>query len=175
MRSLWSSTNRWLTWFHRWAGVVLCLLFAVWFASGAILHFVGFPSLSEGDQREGREAIDLSRVSISPRDAFALAPLANDLRLLSVAGRPMYVAEQPEGTWLRIAGDTGEVLPTFSIVVAATVAERFSGSPVAGVSGPMEYDQWIVHQRFDPYRPFYRVRMKDDAKTDLYVSARTGE
>jgi hypothetical protein len=175
MSTLWSSTNRWLTWFHRWAGVVLCLLFAVWFASGAILHFVGFPSLSEGDQREGREAIDLSRVSISPRDAFALAPLANDLRLLSVAGRPMYVAEQPEGTWLRIAGDTGEVLPTFSIVVAATVAERFSGSPVAGVSGPMEYDQWIVHQRFDPYRPFYRVRMKDDAKTDLYVSARTGE
>ena len=39
----------------------------------------------------------------------------------------------------------------------------------------MEYDQWIVHQRFDPYRPFYRVRLNDDATTDLYVSARTGE
>jgi len=66
-------------------------------------------------------------------------------------------------------------LPPFSAVTAATVAERFSRTSTVGVSGPMEYDQWIVHQRFDPYRPFYRVRLNDDARTDLYVSARTGE
>jgi uncharacterized iron-regulated membrane protein len=94
---------------------------------------------------------------------------------VSVAGRPVYVAEQPTGASLRIAGDTGDVLPAFSAAVATTVAERFSRASTAGVSGPMEYDQWIVHQRFDPYRPFYRVRLHDDAKTDLYISARTGE
>jgi uncharacterized iron-regulated membrane protein len=175
MSTFWSSTNRWLTWFHRWAGVVLCLLFAIWFASGAVLHFVTFPSLSRDDQHAGSETIDLSRVFIDPNDALIRAPLANDLRLLSVAGRPVYVAEQPKGIWLRIAGDTGEVLPPFSAAVAATVAERFSRASTVGVSGPMEYDQWIVHQRFDPYRPFYRVRLNDDARTDLYVSARTGE
>jgi uncharacterized iron-regulated membrane protein len=175
MSTLWSSANRWLTWFHRWAGVVLCLLFAVWFASGAVLHFVTFPSLSRGDQHAGGEAIDLSRVFLDPSDALARAPLANDLRLLGVAGRPVYVAEQPKGVWLRIAGDTGEALPPFSAAVAAAVAERFSRASAARVSGPIEYDQWIVHQRFDPYRPFYRVRLNDDANTDLYVSARTGE
>jgi uncharacterized iron-regulated membrane protein len=175
MSTLWSSANRWLTWFHRWAGVVLCLLFAMWFASGAVLHFVTFPSLSRGDQHAGSEAIDLSRVFLDPSDALARAPLANDLRLLSVAGQPVYVAEQPKGAWLRIAGDTGEVLPPFSAAVAATVAERFSRASAARVSGPIEYDQWIVHQRFDPYRPFYRVRLNDGARTDLYVSARTGE
>ena len=147
----------------------------MWFASGAVLHFVTFPSLSRADQHAGSEAIDLSRVFLDPSDALARAPLANDLRLLSVAGQPVYVAEQPKGTWLRIAGDTGEVLPPFSAAVAATVAERFSRASAARVSGPIEYDQWIVHQRFDPYRPFYRVRLNDDANTDLYVSARTGE
>src|SRR6202790_1632275 len=126
MSTLWSSANRWLTWFHRWAGVVLCLLFAMWFASGAVLHFVGFPSLSRGDHHAGSEAIDLSRVFINPSDALARAPLAIDLRLVSVAGRPVYVAEQPKGTWLRIAGDTGEVLPPFSAAGAATGGERFS-------------------------------------------------
>src|ERR1700730_14437700 len=170
MSTLWSSANRWLTWFHRWAGVVLCLLFAMWFSSGAVLHFVGFPSLSRGDQHAGSEAIDLSRVIIAPSDALTRAPLTNDLRLVSVVGRPVYVAEQPKGTWLRIAGDTGEVLPPVSTVMAATVAERFSHASAAGVSGPIEYDQWIVHQRFDPYRPFYRVRLNDDARTELYVS-----
>src|ERR1700675_3282626 len=175
MSTLWSGANRWLTWFHRWAGVVLCLLFAIWFASGVVLHFVSFPSLSRGDQHAGSEAIDLSQVFIDPSDALARAPLANDLRLLSVAGRPVYITEQPKGAWLRIAGVTGEGLPLFSASVATTVAERFSRAPSVSVSGPMEYDQWIVHQRFDPYRPFYRVRLNDDARTDLYVSARPGE
>lgn len=43
------------------------------------------------------------------------------------------------------------------------------------VDGPIEYDQWIVHQRFDTYRPYYRVHFKDTDKTVLYVSERTGE
>jgi hypothetical protein len=175
MSTLWSSANRWLTWFHRWAGVVLCLLFAAWFASGAVLHFVSFPSLSRSDQRAGSEVIDLSQVFIDPSGALARVPQASDLRLLSVAGRPVYVAEQPEAGWVSVAGDTGEVLPLFPAAVATTVAERFSRSPAVSVSAPMDYDQWIVHQRFDPYRPFYRVRLRDDARTDLYVSARTGE
>src|SRR5258708_24857242 len=123
MSTLWSSANRWLTWFHRWAGVVLCLLFAMWFASGAVLHFVTFPSLSRADQHAGSEAIDLSRVFIDSSGALTRTPLATDLRLLSVAGRPVYIAEQAKGAWQRIAGDTGEVLPPFSADVAATVAE----------------------------------------------------
>jgi hypothetical protein len=175
MSMLWSGANRWLTWFHRWAGVVLCLLFAVWFASGAVLHFVSFPSLSRIDQRAGSEAIDLSRVFIDPSSALARVPQANDLRLLSVAGRPVYVAKQPNGAWVSVAADTGDVLTLFPAAAARTVAERFSRSPAVSVSGPMDYDQWIVHQRFDPHRPFYRVRLNDDARTDLYVSARTGE
>src|SRR5260221_294667 len=60
MSRLGSSTNRWLTWFHRWAGVVLCLFFAMWFASGAGLHFVGFPSLPNSEQRASSEQIGLN-------------------------------------------------------------------------------------------------------------------
>src|ERR1700721_648823 len=106
MSTLWSSANRWLTWFHRWAGVVLCLLFAVWFASGAVLHFVSFPSLSRSDQRAGGEAIDLSRVLMAPEGALARGPPPNDLRLQSVAGRPVYIAKQPDGLWVSVAADT---------------------------------------------------------------------
>jgi hypothetical protein len=175
MSTLWSRANRWLTWFHRWAGVVLCLLFAVWFASGAVLHFVSFPSLSRDDQRAGSEAIDLSRVLTDPRGALERVPQASDLRLLSVAGRPIYVAKQTDGTWVSIAADTGDRLPLFPAAAATAAAERFSRSSAVRTSDPIEYDQWIVHQRFDPYRPFYRVRLNDDAETDLYVSARTGE
>jgi hypothetical protein len=85
------------------------------------------------------------------------------------------LAQDATGTWASIAGDTGEVLPLRSGLIATTVAERFARIPAAGVSGPLAYDQWIVHQHFDPFRPFYRVHLNDSEGTDLYVSARTGE
>jgi uncharacterized membrane protein len=175
MQALWSSVNRWLTWFHRWAGVALCLLFAIWFASGAVLHFVSFPSLSTADRHAGSEAIDMAQLRIDPSDALAKVPAATDLRLVSVAGRPVYLAQGATGTWASIAGDTGDVLTLGSARVATTVAQRFAGIPAAAVSGPLDYDQWIVHQHFDPFRPFYRVHLNDSEETDLYVSARTGE
>jgi PepSY-associated TM region len=175
MQALWSSVNRWLTWFHRWAGVALCLLFAIWFASGAVLHFVSFPALSVAERHAGSEPIDMARLRVEPSDALAKVPAATDLRLVSVAGRPVYLAQGVTGAWAGIAGDDGEVLPLVSVGIATTVAERFAGIPSAGVSGPFAYDQWIVHQHFDAFRPFYRVHLNDREGTDLYVSARTGE
>lgn len=175
MQALWSRVNRWLTWFHRWAGVALCLLFAIWFASGAVLHFVSFPSLSAADRHADSEPIDMVRLQTEPGAALAKVPAATDLRLVSVAGRPVYLAQGPEGAWTSIAGDTGEILPFATANTAATIAERFSGAPIASTSGPLEYDQWIVHQHFDSFRPFYRVQVNDGEGTELYVSARTGE
>jgi hypothetical protein len=121
--------------------VALCLLFAIWFASGAVLHFVSFPSLSAADRHAGSEPIDMARLRIDPSDALAKVPAATDLRLVSVAGRPVYLAQDATGTWASIAGDTCEVLPLESGLIATTVAERFAGIPAAGVSAPLAYDQ----------------------------------
>lgn len=175
MGSLWSRCNRWLTWFHRWAGVVLCLLFAMWFASGAVLHFVPFPSLSLGEQHANSEPIDVSRVSITPAEAVGRMAGANELRLLSVAGQPIYALPSPDHVWVSIAANTGEPLALISSTTAKAAAEHFGHTTANAVDGPLDYDQWIVHQHFDPYRPLYRVRLSDSAATDLYVSTRTGE
>jgi hypothetical protein len=155
--------------------VVLCLFFAMWFASGAVLHFVGFPSLPNREQRAASEPIELSRIHISPRDALVRVPHASELRLVSVAGRPVYAAKPAGGAWQSVAADTGELLPSVSAAVAREVAEKFGRTASAEASGPLEYDQWIVHQRFDTYRPFFRVRLIDADRTELYVSSRTGE
>jgi uncharacterized iron-regulated membrane protein len=190
MRALWPGVNRWLTWFHRWAGVVLSLLFALWFASGAVLHFVGFPSLSATDRFAHSETIDLARLEVAPAAALARAEAVagmrpvDGVRLVSVAGTPTYivsVAGTPKSLMssgeseIAVAGDTGQVTRRFSAATAGIVATRFGDAAVAGIAGPLDYDQWIVHQQFDPYRPLFRVRLDDPERTDLYVSARTGE
>jgi uncharacterized iron-regulated membrane protein len=178
--ALWPRVNRWLTWFHRWAGVILSLLFAIWFASGAVLHFVGFPALTPSQHLAGSETIDFRQLRVAPEAALERASaagrvrFADGLRLISVAERPIYIVSSG-GTEVAIAGDTGEVIPAFSARTAGAVAAQFGHGAVAGIAGPMSYDQWVVHQQFDPYRPFFRVRLRDAQHTDLYVSARTGE
>jgi uncharacterized iron-regulated membrane protein len=74
-----------------------------------------------------------------------------------------------------VGADTGEPIASVSAALAKAVAEQFGHAKAHSIDGPLDYDQWIVHQHFDPYRPLYRVRLNDSSATDLYVSTRTGE
>ena len=38
---------------HRWLGIVLGPLFAMWFATGIVMHFVPYPQLSESERVSG--------------------------------------------------------------------------------------------------------------------------
>lgn len=38
---------------HRWLGIAFCLVFAMWFATGIVMHFVPFPSLTEAERFAG--------------------------------------------------------------------------------------------------------------------------
>ena len=41
---------------HRWLGVAFGLLFAMWFVTGIVMHFVPFPALTETERVEGLAA-----------------------------------------------------------------------------------------------------------------------
>lgn len=163
-----------LVWFHRWLGIATCLVFAAWFASGAILLFQPFPSLGKAEAGKMAAPIAAEAVRISPAQALALAGAdAGSLRLVQRAGAPAYLAQMPGGP-VAIDARTGARLGPIAASGAASIVEaaRFRAAHVAG---PFGYDQWIVHNQFDPLRPFYRVDLGDRAGTALYVSAVTGE
>lgn len=163
-----------LVWFHRWLGVATCLIFAAWFASGAILLFEPFPSLGKADAHRMAAPIAAGEVRIGPAQALALADAGADgLRLVQRAGAPAYLAQVDAGT-VALDARTGARLGLLTPVEAGAIVAR-AGFPVARVEGPFGYDQWIVHNQFDPLRPLYRVALGDDAGTALYVSAVTGE
>lgn len=163
--------------FHRWIGVALCLFFAMWFATGAVMIYVPYPFLGDGVRIARDAGIAAAEVTVSPAQALAASGVAalGRLRLLEVNGRAVYVLNPARGAQIMVSATTGQVLPGIDASSARAIAEAFSGSPVASVAGPVEYDQWMVHHRFDRYRPFYRVTLADEAGTDLYVSGRSGE
>jgi len=61
---------RFLATLHRWWGVAFCLLFAMWFASGIVMHFVPFPARSEQAAPPG---IDASRAEQIDYDQWTVA------------------------------------------------------------------------------------------------------
>jgi hypothetical protein len=66
--------KRWLYLTHRWVGIVTCLLFAMWFASGLVMIYVPYPSLSPAQKLAGAQAIDWRAVDVPPPVSPTHAP-----------------------------------------------------------------------------------------------------
>jgi PepSY-associated TM region len=87
-----------LTWLHRWCGVVFCLLFAMWFASGIVMHFVPFPARSEGplapgvDVQAAAETVDYDQWTVAGDFDFD-RPLRRII-LNDQAGTEIYVSSR---------------------------------------------------------------------------------
>ena len=161
---------------HRWLGIVMCLFFAIWFATGTVMMYVPFPSLGEGDRIAASQAVDLKALQVSPSEALSMASgaLVERLTLVSVLGSPRYVMKLADGRVLAVSS-SHELAEPLDAAAARAVAKRFAARPVAAITGPFDHDQWVVHQRFDSVRPFFRAEVEDTAGTELYVSALSGE
>jgi hypothetical protein len=166
---------------HRWLGVAFCLLFAMWFASGIVMHFVPFPEFSEADRFAGLLPVDLASVAHGPSDAIAASGKkgVERLRLIQRSDGPVYLIPAFSGIGAVHADDLSDAAvhsPQLALTIAIDYARlRRWDSAKAEVEGPIPYDQWTVSGKFDRYRPLYRVALNDGRSAELYVSVMTGE
>jgi hypothetical protein len=166
---------------HRWLGVAFCLLFAMWFASGIVMHFVPFPAFAEADRVAGLAPIDLARVGHGPAEALRSSGIADAarIRLIQRSDGPVYLVSGSTRTAALHAADLSDAAvhsQRLALAIAAEyAAHRQWDASAAEIFGPAAYDQWTVPNGFDRYRPLYRVALNDGPGTELYVSAITGE
>ena len=163
--------------FHRWIGIFLCLFFAMWFGTGVVMMYVPYPFLGDGARISKGPPIDAAQVTVSPTEALAASGVTAParVRLLGSIGGADYVIDPGRGPQVVVSASTGQPVTGIGPDAARAIAVGFAKLPVASVSPPMDYDQWMVHHRFDRYRPFYKVSLDDPAATELYVSQRSGE
>jgi PepSY-associated TM region len=166
---------------HRWLGVACCLLIAMWFASGIVMHFVPFPSLTEVERFVGRVPIDPASVEHSPAEAIAASGIGKVTRvqLLQRSDGAVYLIADDTHLAARRAADLSDATvrsPQLALAIATDHARR-RGWSVAAASVAAEFhdDQWTVTGNFDRHRPLYRVALNDKLGTELYVSSATGE
>lgn len=166
---------------HRWLGIAFCLLFAMWFATGIVMHFVPFPSLSEAERFAGLAPIDIARVTIGPVDAVQASGIANveRIRLIQRSDGPTYVvlgSSMLRAVRASDGADAPATSPEIALAAARDHANRRGlDAPRASVVQLANYDQWTVPNGFDRHRPLFRVALDDIRGTQVYVSSVTGE
>ena len=159
-------------------GITTCLLFAMWFGSGVVMMYVGFPHLTAVERFKGLTPLDLRTAGVLPAQALAVAGIdrwPRELRLEMVLGRPAYIVQPWEGPWYTVFTDDGSVLHGVEPARAVAAAQHFSGVSRLRYLGLIEWDQWTVPNALNPYRPLHRIALEDAAGTEVYLSDRTGE
>src|ERR1044072_2418728 len=96
---------------HRWVGIVLTIVFVIWFFSGIVFVYVGMPTLPAEERLRRMEPLDLTKVQLTPSAAAARAGLESPsrVRIAMHEGRPVYRV-QSRTDWRMIYADTGTVL-----------------------------------------------------------------
>ena len=184
--------KRWLFLTHRWLGVVVCVFFAMWFVSGVVMMYVGYPKLTEAERLQHLPRLDVSAPLLAPWQALDAAGIPGPLQELRLAaasgGHAVYLAtplrEAPPGKRRPPPGSgvivvdavTGTVLSEVDRARVLASAQAYAG---AGV--PLDYrgtigEDAFTHSRgLDAHRPLHVVELADADATRLYVSGKTGE
>jgi PepSY-associated TM region len=153
---------------HRYLGIAVGTLMLLWCLSGLVMMYVSYPVLEESVRRGALAPIDWNGCC----NSAALAPASTDqLDVEMLDGVPVRTSRTLNSRPVNLL--TGSVLGGISAQQAAAVARRFTAAEPS-LLGLIDHDQWTVAGDFNSQRPLYRFALKDEARSELYVSSITG-
>jgi hypothetical protein len=169
--------KRGLIFVHRWLGVVLCLIFLLWFPSGLVMMYWDFPDISPNDRLERSPALDRSQVHLSPAEAYETVGGAQppaQVRLTTFDGRPVYRFRSGRSETI-VYADTGEEQVEVSTEMMQRAVAAWTGKPAsaARVESIDEVDQWTLQGQFDNESPLWKYSFPDGEQ--VYVSGASGQ
>ena len=170
--------KRALIFVHRWMGVLFCLLFLTWFASGIVMMYWQYPQVSADDRLSHAPALDASRIRLSPQQAYARlgidsAPAA--AQLVTFDARPAYRFRFGLDDISIVYADDGQIQEEFPPDLTLRIASAWTGQPpgAAKEEDNAAEDQWTVSEEFAELRPLRKYSWADGQQ--VYVSTVTGD
>jgi hypothetical protein len=170
-----STAKRWTYLVHSWLGIGGCLLMLLWFVSGMVMLFIGYPKLTPGERLAALpvlgDARDLQGLSVLPAVVQAEPEV---VALTTLRGEPAYVVRNGSnvGAWSAV---TGQALLPVSAQRAEASAAQFAGGQAFVGATRVDEDRWTHSRALDAHRPLYRVEVGGAQPGDVYVSSHTGE
>jgi len=165
--------RRWLFLIHRWLGVALALLMALWTLSGFVMMYVSYPETSAAERVAGLDPLELSGCceDLSPPGVARVESATVEM----VRGEPTlrWIGEESGGLIGLTSGSTPFIDEREAGEIARThMRNAFGVEPPVQVE-PVDVDQWTLQLR--RYAPLYKASFADGRGTVLYVSGASGE
>src|ERR1044071_1798166 len=113
--TVWRFVRYWLYIVHRWLGVGACLLFVIWFVSGLVMSYVGYPEADPARRNRALQPIDWRQVRLDPNGLLSylgLRRFPRELRLEMQLGEPIYRVIDWDGTRATVSARSGERVGT---------------------------------------------------------------
>jgi hypothetical protein len=156
---------------HSLLGSLMSLMFVMWFLSGFVMIFAGFPHASKEKAFEHLEAItlnDLNTIKIPP------LALLGQLVLEKRQGKVIYELRQARGKEKIYDAKSMTQIDTYSEEDVLNLARSFSGADILAYEKRLDLDQWMPWSYCKPWLPIYKCDISDEAHTQLYISAVNG-
>ena len=170
--------KRYLYLWHRWLGIGLCLFMALWFFSGMVMLYVGYPKLTPREHFAHLPALRLTDCCVDLGTALRSADAERSpasIRLSMVAAQPRYLFSYPGRASVAVDARTGQRLQPIEREQALASARQYDAVATASYRGAVFEDLWSHSRALDAERPLQRVQLNDGERTLLYISGHTGE
>jgi len=164
--------------FHRYLGIAVGILMLIWFASGIVMMYVGFPRLTEQER--------ISALSPIPWQAccpVANGPIPDDqqfyrVQIENLLGVPVLRLRRPPRPDAVIDLAQGAGIRPFDIAYTQAIAldalARIIGPAAVVSAATIDEDQWTVG-RYRRDRPLHRFTFDDPDRSTIYVSSTSGQ
>lgn len=147
-------------------------MFVVWFISGIVLIFDGFPHASRKDRflhlTEFKKQ-DFENLQAPPKS------FKGKVALELCDGKPVYRVKSGRKAQKTYDAISLKQIASFDENHAKKLSTSFNGYPVKEIEKMNELDDWMPWSYYRPLLPLYKCKMSDPAHTVLYISEKTGE
>jgi uncharacterized iron-regulated membrane protein len=168
---------RWLFLLHRYLGIAVGALMAMWCVSGMVMMYVSYPGLQERTRLKHLAPISWSGCCALGDALPADAAPVQGLSIEMLGARPVLYRRGAGSSSQLTDLTSGAPIGSITAAQAATVADSYVDPPHTSTPrllGLIDYDQWTVAGDFNADRPLYHFGLGDGPRTELYVSSRTG-
>lgn len=164
---------------HRLFGFFLSLLFFMWCASGFVMMYKDFPSVSKKEYVAVRDylKVDTSKLASINNWEYKYLDSCAEMSMYQILDKTLIKIIDNNGEVLCLDAHTGNAIAPINENELDTLMVDYFGNEtsIKNVTLIKELDQWIPRTKFLPYMPIYKVELNDDKETTVYISSKSGE
>jgi len=164
--------KRLLIFVHRWLGAAVTVMLTLWFSSGIVMMYHGFPEITMRQRLAHEQTLAPETIKVSPGEAagIAHAPGVAPVRLAMFAGRPAYLFPG-----VTVYADTGSEQRTMDSATIARAAAAWAGEPAGQARSELltTPDQWTLSAEYQFLFPMQKFSWPDGQQ--VYVQRETAD